>query len=236
MRARRKQFHDRVLELEHNFLQYFPGKPTAKEQSLFDRLRRSLSWLKRAAEVSEEDKSPRFVDLWIVFKSLYGTRHYGENYSTGEYQDFVLFLSLLSRLRSGSEQLVSLMQKKHVQGRVRDLLQNKYLWNEFWSGKEKDFEWETGRGLKKLEHVLRDQNLEGFYGSVFQRLKVLRNQIFHGSASADTRRNKDALRLAILLLEELLPTFIGLMIKHGQSQSWPLIPYPARGTPLHPEQ
>lgn len=234
MRARKNLFRVAIFNLEREFIRHLGANPTRDNQSLHDRVRRALSWLKRAAEISEEDRPPRFVDLWIAFNALYGTRHYGEDYSVGEYHDFVGFLSLLSKLSSGTERLVSLMQKRHLQGQVRDLIQNKYLWNDFWSGKEAEFQWESGKELERLSEALLHQAVETFYGCMFQRPKVLRNQIFHGSASADTRRNKDALVLAILILEELLPAFISLMIEHGQNRSWPAVPYPARRTALHP--
>lgn len=234
MHPRKKQFRSIILSLDQEFLHQFQAKPTRSNQSLLDRVRRSLSWLKRAAEVSEEDRPPRFVDLWIGFNALYGTRRYGDDHSAGEYQDFTTFLASLLRLSSGTEQLVELMGKKYFQGRVRDLIQNKYLWNQFWDRKEEDFVRESGRELKTIEHALRNRDVTQFYSSMFQRLKVLRNQIFHGSASADTRRNKDALIPAVLVLEELVRLFIKLMIEHGQRCSWAEVPYPASRTPLHP--
>ena len=235
MPSRQRVFEDVVLDLEREFLATFPGASTRGEQSLSDRIRRAISWMKRASAVSHEDRPPRFVDLWIAFNALYGCRHYGEESSTSEYQDFQQFLAQFGKFGAGRALLGQLMGKQHVQGRVRDLVQNKYLWNKFWEGKASEFEWEAGEELKRLDKALRHNDAELFFKCLFERLKVLRNQIFHGSASADTRRNRDALVPGVLLLEELLPALVHVMIRYGSGHSWPCIPYPARRTPLHPE-
>jgi hypothetical protein len=94
--------------------------------------------------------------------------------------------------------------------------------------------WESRKELEKLTRAILQEDVKEFYGSMFDRLKALRNQIFHGSALADSRRNQDALVPAVLILEELLPLVISVMIDEGRRVSWPAIPYLAGGTPLHP--
>jgi hypothetical protein len=77
MASRQLSFAQRVSALEQQYLSAFPRTPTKDQQSLSDRIRRALSWMKRAASVSHEDRPPRYVDLWIAFNALYGQRYYG---------------------------------------------------------------------------------------------------------------------------------------------------------------
>ena len=233
MTSRHADFSKLVFELDEQY-QDFTEPPSKDLQSLVDRVRRCLSWLKRAAYLSVEDRPPRFVDLWIAFNSLYGKRHYKEGSFKGELADFMTFLAKFRKVDSASDALQVWMGKKHVQGRGRDLIQNKFLWNEFWNGEVDEYENQVGKELRIFEIALVHHDIETFFRCLFSRLRVLRNQIIHGSASSDTRRIKDALVPGILLLEELIPIFLSLMIEKGQSVPWPEVPYPGRLTPQHP--
>jgi hypothetical protein len=83
---------------------------------------------------------------------------------------------------------------------------------------------------------MQKKDAKALLACLFNRLMILRNQIVHGSASADTRRNKDALGPGILILEELLLALLNLLIEHGRGRAWPDIPYPAIHTETHPVQ
>jgi hypothetical protein len=198
-----------------------------------DRLRRCLSWLQRAAEVSAEDRPPKFVDLWIAFNALYGLQHYRQDSFKGEQADFVAFLARVNKI-GAMDSLSPWIQTKHVRGRTRDLIQNKYLWNEYWDGKQEEYETLAGKELSRFDRALAHLDTDLALQCLFVRLRVLRNQIIHGSASSNTRRNKDALVPAILLLEELLPLLVRIMIHKGSTITWPPVPYPGRHTPQHP--
>jgi 3-deoxy-D-arabino-heptulosonate 7-phosphate (DAHP) synthase class II len=78
-----------VAELEKEFQARFPNEPTLDYQSLTDRIRRSLSWMRKAIG-SEEVAPVRFVDLWIALNALYGQRRYdaARDDSRTEFNDF----------------------------------------------------------------------------------------------------------------------------------------------------
>ncbi|HBP88396.1 MAG TPA: HEPN domain-containing protein [Nitrospirales bacterium] len=234
MPSRQRTFESIVMGLEQNFLGAFTGPLTKEDQSLRDRIRRALSWMKRAASVSFEDRPPRFVDLWIALNALYGQRNYGEDRSESEFDDFREFVLLFKKIPEGKVMLHQFISKRHIQGQIRGLVKNPYLWREYWEGKMQLLENQMNKNLPKFERAISHKEPEIIFNYLFERLKVLRNQLFHGSSSADTRRNRDALVPGILLLEELLPIFIQVMIKEGSREIWPDIPYPARATPLHP--
>jgi hypothetical protein len=233
--TRRQTFRDTVRQLEEEFRIRFSGNLTASTQSIIDRVRRSLSWLLRAAELSDEDRPPRFVDLWIALNALYGQPRYAKKFEPREREDFMEFVQRLAELRSGQSQLSHLIGKKHFQVRAQELIQNKYLWNEWW-GKELDKHRERSReGLLRFEKSLRNSDAVTCLFCLFERLLILRNQIVHGSSSASTRKSRDALYPAILLLEEILPEFIRLIVREGHGTDWPPVPYPGKETPQHPE-
>lgn len=235
MPTRYQAFRATVRHLEQEFLERFHGKPKDETQSLMDRIRRSLSWLSRAAEVSPEDRPPRFVDLWISLNALYGRPPYIEYLGPSEKEHFEDFLRRLAHLRSGPKKLVELMSRRHIANRAQELVQNKYLWNEWWNREIADYNRLSGERLVFLQYAATNGNAVTFFRCLFERLQVLRNQIIHGSSSSTTRKSRNALYPAILILEEIIPEFIKLMIQEGANADWPPIPYPGKDTPQHPE-
>lgn len=152
-----------------------------------------------------------------------------------ESKQFREFINNLVRLRTGSKKLSEVMSRLHIRTRTYSLIENKYLWREWWNMDFLSYKKNSQRRLIAAQGALRDNDIVGFNVCLFERLRILRNQIIHGSSSSTTRKNRDALYPAILLLEEILPEFIRLMIHHGRGSSWPPIPYPSKGTPQHPE-
>jgi len=234
MPSRKRSFQETVSQLEKTFRLAFPGKPTLEQQPLVDRIRRSLSWLQRACTVSEDDRPPRFVDLWIGLNALYGLQHYEDGDRPHEKSDFMVLIDTLMGLPSGKKELVRLVEKNYIQERVQALIMNPYLWKECWRKDIEHYEKRSHDRIKSFARALRDNDVKAFWENCFERLNLLRNQIFHGSASADTRRNRDTLFPAILLLEEVIPIFIRLMIDEGPLTDWSPIPFPGRGSPHHP--
>jgi hypothetical protein len=66
------------------------------------------------------------------------------------------------------------------------------------------------------------------------RVRVLRNQIFHGCSTNRDSLNKDALDPALRVLSVLIPVFIDVMEERVDTENeWPRIPFPRRGSPQH---
>jgi len=240
MTPQTRMFHKIVQQLEDEFRVQFLGKPTAETQSLQDRIRRSLSWLARADRVPEEDKPPRFVDLWIGLNALYGCPPYRKEYARTsqktnyEKEQFESFMEKLIQLHSAKETLCRLMKKRHIENHTCNLIQEKHLWNECWDRNFAVYEDKCRVEINKIQRALRHDDAVTFFTCLFGRLQVLRNQIFHGSSSATTRRSRGTLYPAILLLEEILPEFIQLMMHEGPETGWPPIPYPGSESPQYP--
>jgi len=225
--------------LNHLRTEYFrkfpPGTiPTKEQQSLADRVRRSLSWQERTITISTDDLPPRFVDLWIALNSLYGVRRYKYDRDAKETVDFQNFLNKLGDSPQGIERLNIILENTQFKELGTYLISNKYLYRDFWLekfGSLKDYadmqEMQAKKAFENRDCIL-------FLQLVFERLLVLRNQIFHGSSSSSTSRNEDTLKPGIVILEMLLPDFLEIMLSHGEDKDWPLVPYPGRGSLQHP--
>lgn len=229
-----RRLSEKVLrELEAEARTRLPSHPNYDEQSLTDRVRRSLSWLKRAMAASPEDTPPRFLELWISLNALYGRRPYVRGVRIDESGDFRHYITRLKELDSSDQQLVLLM--KRLERRCRRLIENQYLWKEFWRVEASELKREMANAREELSDSLSKENSVRFFTCVFERLQILRNQIAHGSSSVDTTKSQDALIPSIFILEDMVPVFLMLMIRHGIWKDWPEIPYPGRETPQHPK-
>ena len=227
-------FHNRVLQLEEERQKRFPqlSRPgSCENQSIADRLRRSLSWLERAALAPRRDKPPRFIDLWIALNALYGAIPFPPPNERHLFQNFI---RKLSRIDYNQEFLVPSMCQGNIQDLAFALVDDPHLWKEFWQRKVEELSKNQKAGRNVMRASLREKDAVGFYMCVFERLYLLRNQIFHGSSSATTIKSKDALKPAIEFLEKMVPTFICVMLRCGSARDWPSLPFPGIDTPQYP--
>jgi hypothetical protein len=69
---------------------------------------------------------------------------------------------------------------------------------------------------------------------LWRRVRVLRNQIFHGCSTNRDSLNKDALDPALRVLNELIPVFVDVMEERVDTENeWPRVPFPRQGSPQH---
>jgi len=228
----------KLNQLRNEYFRKFPPGTiqTNEQQSLADRVRRSLSWLERAITISTDDLPPRFIDLWIALNSLYGVRRYKYDKDAKETVDFQNFLHNLGQSHQGSERLTAIIENSHFQELGTYMISNKYLYRDFWLEDFVGLKRYAQERKDKAESALENNDPIPFLQLVFERLFVLRNQIFHGSSASSTRRSEDTLKPGIVILEMLLPDFLEIMLSHCEGKDWPLVPYPGRGSLQHPEQ
>jgi hypothetical protein len=215
--------------LRRKFEARYPNEPTHEFQPLTDRIRRALSWMDKAYH-SRQDSPIRFVELWIALNALYGQQPpypYTEGRLPKETTAFRDWAKKLARLDSHATLLAALDDID-----VDTLVENRYLCHEYW-GKDASY----GSVVSEDKRVTREERRNGqtvdVLVRIFRRVAVLRNQIVHGSASANTVRNQDAIQPAIRVLSALLLVAVRLMIEKGASERWTPV-YPALGTPHHP--
>lgn len=208
----------------------FPAEPSIQYQALTDRVRRSLSWMGQSLALPA-GTPPRFVNMWIAMNSLYGQRHYeGRRSDRRELVDFETFTALFLRLGGGTDLQQAI---RRLQRSLRGLAANPFLWNDYWRG-ERAYRQCSRQAAADVEAAVREGNVRIVLCQVFPRLLVLRNQVIHGSAAADTAGNRGSVVPALRVLEALVPIFVQVMIRRGRAFAWPPLPYPRVDAPLHP--
>jgi hypothetical protein len=176
--------------------------PLKRRSSSEIRCHRASSWIVKAKKLSATDFDGRFIFYWIAFNALYGQPRYLEiGKSKGEEQDFQSFLVLVQRL----DRTKSI---SHALDRLEDhcqkILEDKFLSDECWKY------WDS-QGLLSAEERLREGRADALYGKrlnqLFHRMYVLRKQLFHGCSTDGGSKNREMLKSAVVMMEQLIPLF-----------------------------
>lgn len=184
---------------------------------------RARSWLRAASEPNSDDA--RFIFLWIAFNSLYGQRR------AHDWLDVDTFLGKV--LRDDTERVRKDLQDLHDEG--ISLLGLEFLYYQYWGWGFTDLVGETiTKHIIEAELNWDAKAPEKSLAPIFERLYVLRNQVFHGSAKFKSSKNRDSLRPAIQLLGRLVKTFCDIVADDERDSKWgppPNIPKGALGHP-----
>jgi len=195
-------------------------------QALSLRTHRALSWLHRA-EMEADDNDARFIFLWIAFNAAYAH----ELHDALKFSETRLFVHFLGRLIENDRegQLEKIVWNEFPRS-IRLLLDNRYVFQPFWGyqkGKLTKQEWEDKfrRSKASAMRALGSLDTRKVLLVIFERLYVLRNQLFHGSATWDSSANRTQLQQATAILGQLVPAIIAIMLDSG-SQLWGEPRYP----------
>ena len=209
-------------------------KLTYKNQGYWDRLHRAESWISRAENLKEQewdDYHGPFIFYWIAFNSLYG-RHHETRWV--EMDDIDGFLSRLCELDRAHGSLTGIL--RDLKPKTDRLLNDKFLSKTYWQeGLSTRFKKKQDKDFEKAQTAYKEEKFDKYLTILFERLLVLRNQIFHGCSTDKRSLNKNSLRPALEILEELVPQFLKIFKDHGQGSDWPKVPYPRSGSPQHPK-
>lgn len=187
------------------------------------RVHRSLSWLKRAAQFTEEQVEARYLFLWIALNSLYSQWDSGMNTPGFDSQAREAFLR---RLCEWDKPLMAQMLKQQ-RGLVKKLLENPFLSATFW--KQPDHPETKSWATADADHL--DQHLKNGEISIVliqatHRLFVFRGQLVHGASSGGSRLNRGSLKYCLWALEKFVPLIIHVVLEHGCHDDWPDLCYP----------
>ena len=218
-----------------------PPKLTCENQGYRDRLGRAESWIKRAKNLQEQnckeqewedyDYHGPFIFYWIAFNALYGQQH---ERRMEEINDIHWFLSRICELDQEDGSLSQTLSG--IKQKTDRLLKDQFLSKTYWEkGPSSNFKRSQEEDFEKAKTAYDGGKFDGYLTILFDRLRVLRNQIFHGCSTDRKSLNKNSLRPALEILEELVPQFWEIFKAHGQKSDWGKVPYPRKDSPQHPK-
>jgi hypothetical protein len=182
------------------------------------RVHRALSWYGRA-EQETDDLDARFVFLWISFNAAYAT-DINAAYRSGAQGAFVDFLDVLLDL--DREARLADMVWKQFTGSIRGMLENKFLFRDFWDSRNGTLDpdaWERRFIEERIRarRALAANETLTVLNIVLDRIYTLRNQVVHGGATWDSGVNRDQLRDCARFMGELVPVIIEIMMDNPQT-------------------
>lgn len=184
-------------------------------RSLALRLHRSLSWTERADQEAG-DVDAAFIFHWIAFNAAYA-RDLPESYGTEERALFGEYFEKIVRFDVNRKIYDAIWSR--FSGPIRLLLNNRYVFQPFWwhhNEPETYGNWEDlfVRGQQTIGRALARQDTGVVLSILFDRLYVLRNQLFHGGATWSSSVNRRQVEDGAQIMAFLVPHFIELMMDH----------------------
>ena len=197
---------------------------------------RVISWLTRAAcehypgEVSRNDPDAVFIFVWIAFNAAYAADiETGSTQSGGERVQFKDYLKKLLKL--DEDKAIYDALRNELSEPVYRLLGNKYLYEPFWryaTEKPGGEDWKKKflQDKEKADLAFNEKNSNDVLEVLFDRLYVLRNQLFHGGAKRGSSLNRQVVPDGANILSYLVPIFVDLMLKKPWDTDWGKLVYP----------
>lgn len=197
----------------------------AEPPELSLRVHRSLSWLGRA-EQSSDDRDVQFILLWVAFNAAYAQDLAIDN-SQSERERLHAFLGQLCR--ADEKRFESLLWHE-FSGSVRVLLENRYVFQPFWDWRngrisEADFQRQFDGARRAAERALGTGDTNVVLQIVFHRLYTLRNQLVHGGATWNGEINREQVRDCANILGRLVPLIIATLMDYPR-EDWGPVHYP----------
>jgi hypothetical protein len=209
---------------------------TRDNQGYFDRLQRARSWIAKAQAVAGnpegwDDLHAQFIFYWIALNALYGR---GRAEQVSDIKDLDWFIHLVCDFDSSTGTIRAALER--VSRHARRLLNEKFLFEAYWDmGTTRKVERMLQAESSSAVEALNNGDFVPYLKLLLRRLRVARNQIFHGSSTDRGEKSRMSVRPAVSVLEVVVPTLADVVEIHGKDRSWPSIPYPRAGSPLNPD-
>ncbi len=108
---------------------------------------------------------------------------------------------------------------------VLKLIENKYLSREFWE-RGRPAEAKIKKQLKKAMLAYGERNRLPILQALFERLYIMRLQVFHGASTKGSKLNRRTLQGSAGIMMDLLPEIIGIMLEFGVEEDWGGVCFP----------
>lgn len=208
---------------------------TRENQPYRDRLQRAKSWLSRAHAIAampdpDIDRNAQFIFLWIAMSALYSRE---KSDSPSDPQDSTDFLMRLCKIDHQHKLRMALFAHK---SKADKLLVDRFLCEAYWKeGTSPRVRELLDRDKRKAQLAWSRGDLISYLQLLFRRLRLLRNQIFHGCSTDRRSLNRNSLLPAVEILHALVSAVVLVFEQSGQRENWPPVAYPRSGSPLNPD-
>ena len=181
------------------------------------RMRRSLSWLKRA-EQETDDLHAGYIFYWISFNAGYSPS-FEEDLRQSETDKTAEYFRRLAKY--DEKQLIYDIIWERYSQEIKGLFDNHYIYAPFWkvANPMVDESWKTGFETSKQKTLiaLKNQDSAMLLSLLFSRLYVLRNQLIHGQATWNGPRNRQQVQDGYKIISKLQPVFLSIMLNRPEA-------------------
>jgi len=199
-----------------------PEESRDANQAYSIRIWRALSWLERGEAAGDDDLEGTFVPLWIAFNALYG--HLADDGSTApDRASWQEFLAGIVRA-DGTDRLGRALWDEQLD--VLRMIDSRYLFKPFWFGEQSEADGKLKRARQRAMRGYQSRTSSAVLQELFERVYVLRQQIFHGAATCGSRVNRHTLKMGARVLSSIVPVMIEIMITSGPDVDWGEVCYP----------
>lgn len=197
------------------------------DQPFAIRLWRAISWLARAESLPEADIDGRFIALWIAFNAGYGCLEEGGGLSAPDHARWQQFLAQLVRLDAHDRLWTILWQQ---QKSVLKLLDSPYQFRPFWLNDPQAPDKLANARRQAMQQFVQ-RNVLWLLQELFERLYVLRQQVFHGACTSGSKLNRPVLTRAVEVLAAVVPAMAAIQLEGGPAIDWGELCFP----PIRPD-
>lgn len=124
----------------------------------------------------------------------------------------------MSELRTEALQLVNL----------------EFLYRGYWDESLRDVDLKVTNAVNLAEVAWERGTPDEHVKNVFDRIYVLRNQVFHGAAKYGSSKNRESVRPAVAVLSKLIPLFRDIVKNQGPEWRIETLPFPPKDFERHP--
>lgn len=200
-------------------LKAIPQPERDAHQPFSIRVWRGLSWLERAEQAADVDS--RFIALWIAFNAIYGQA--GED--GRDEPDHKTWQAFLARMveKDADDQLGRLLNEHRPA--VLHLIDNQFIFRPFWQ-RHPDATDKLRRAVQRSLVNYQCGHTLPLLQELFERLYVLRQQVFHGAATSGSKLNRKTVDTGTAVLACVVPTLIEIMLSAGPTTAWGEVCFP----------
>ena len=199
---------------------YYDSKSNNMSFDFKLRVYRAISW--GQASENEERKDERIIKLWISFNALYGS-------GFTEFSEVRTFLESVNNVDKNKELKKALIDKSQT---IKNFISIPELYPIYWRDEKetrdervKNANAYVGRNWDKyMEFIKTGEDADKILYTLFELIYLLRNQIFHGSASYNSLDNQATKQNCIEILEIFIPIIIEIMIDNPDN-NWHEVKY-----------